>query len=73
MPAVAIVLDLPSDVVHARNRGRATGIVPDDAVDRQLAELAAALRPGALDAEGFAAVCLLSEPAAVDALEVRRV
>ena len=55
VPAVAIVLDLPSDVVRARNRGRATGIVPDDAVDRQLADLAAALRPGALDAEGFAA------------------
>jgi predicted kinase len=70
--AVAIVLDMPADIVRARNRGRATGVVPDDAVDRQLADLAATLRPGALDAEGFAVVCRLTQPAMVDALEVRR-
>ena len=72
VPAVAIVLDLPSDIVRARNRGRATGVVPDDAVDRQLADLAAALRPGALDAEGFAAVCRLTEPTMVDEIEIHR-
>jgi protein phosphatase len=72
VPAVAIVLDLPIDIVRARNRGRATGTVPDDAVDRQLADLATALRPGALDAEGFAAIHRLTEPAMVDSLDVRR-
>ena len=72
VPAVAIVLDLPSDIVRARNRGRATGSVPDDAVDAQLADLAAALRPGALDAEGFAAIHRLTRTEDVDAVEIRR-
>ena len=41
-------------------------------MDRQLAELAAALRPGALDAEGFAAVYRLTAAQEVDAVEIRR-
>ena len=48
-------------------------MVPAEAVDAQLADLAAALRPGGLEAEGFAAVYRLADPAAVDAVEVRRV
>ena len=71
VPAVAIVLDLPPDVVHARNRGRAGGIVPADAVDRQLADLAATLRPGGIDAEGFTRVHVLGQ-AEIDATIVRR-
>ena len=55
MPAVAIVLDLPASTVHERNLARAGRVVPPEAVDAQLADLAAALRPGGLDAEGFAA------------------
>ena len=44
----------------ARRRPRAEprtapgGVVPAEAVDRQLADLASALRPGGIDAEGFA-------------------
>jgi protein phosphatase len=72
VPAVAIVLDVPPEVVRSRNRARSTGIVPDEAVDRQLAELAVALRPGALDVEGFVAVHRLTDPVMVDGVEVRR-
>lgn len=72
VPAVAIVLDLPASLVVDRNRGRAYGIVPDAVVDRQLAELADALRPGGLDAEGFAAINRLTRAEEVDAVEVRR-
>ena len=46
---------------------------PREAVDAQLADLAAALRPGGLDAEGFAAIYRLTDAAAVDAVEIRRV
>ncbi len=73
LPAVAIVLDLPAPIVHERNRGRDGRVVPAEAVDAQLADLAASLRPGGLDAEGFAAVHRLVDPASVDAVEVRRV
>ncbi len=73
VPAVAIVLDLPPEVVHARNRGRPAGIVPADAVDRQLAALASALRPGGIDVEGFARAYVLTTAAAVDAVVVQRV
>ena len=74
VPAVAVVLDLPPDVVHARNRERPPGaVVPADAVDRQLADLASALRPGGIDAEGFARVFVLSTPAAIDAVVFLRV
>ena len=73
VPAVAIVLDLPPDVVHTRNRGRPAGIVPAAAVDRQLADLAPALRPGGIDAEGFALIHVLTTPDDVDAAVVLRV
>ena len=74
VPAVALVLDLPVDIVHARNRGRPLGaVVPTDAVDRQLAALASALRPGGIDAEGFARIHVLTTPADVDAAVVLRV
>ncbi len=73
VPGVAIVFDLPASLVRDRNRGRVSGIVPDDAVDRQLAELADALRPGGIDAEGFAAVHRLTRAEEVDAVEVRRI
>ena len=73
MPAVAIILDLPASTVHRGNLARAGRVVPPEAVDAQLADLAAALRPGGLDAEGFAAIYRLTDAAAVDAVEVRRV
>jgi protein phosphatase len=73
VPVVAVVLDLPAAAVHERNLARTGRVVPREAVDAQLADLAAALRPGGLDAEGFAAIYRLGDPAAVDAVEVRRV
>ena len=56
IPAVAIVLDLPPSTVLARNATRARRVVPDAAVRAQLDDLARSLRPGILDAEGFATV-----------------
>jgi predicted kinase len=74
VPAVAVVLALPPEVVHARNHGRpAGGVVPAAAVDRQLADLASALRPDGIDAEGFARIHVLTTPDAVDAAVVLRV
>ena len=56
VPAIAIVLDPPPATVHARNAARVGRSVPADAVDRQLADLAASLLPGGLDHEGFLAI-----------------
>jgi predicted kinase len=68
LPAVAIVLDLAPALVLARNAMRDGRIVPEDAVRRQLGELAASLRTGALDADGFAAVHLIRTASEVDGL-----
>ena len=73
VPAIAIVLDLPAPTVHERNLARAGRVVPPEAVDAQLADLATALRPGGLDAEGFAAIYRLTDPESVDAVVIRRV
>jgi protein phosphatase len=73
-PVVAIVLDLPEDVVFARNRARSR-VVPEDAVRRQLATLRRAMTPGGregLDAEGYAQVIVLRSPAEVTGLTVSR-
>ncbi len=73
-PVVAIVLDLPEDLVLARNRARAR-VVPEDAVRRQLATLRKEIgldgREG-IDAEGYAQVIVLRSPAAVTGLTVSR-
>jgi len=58
IPTVAIVLDLPEAVILARNEARER-VVPADAVRRQLADLRRSLRPGCLDAEGFASIVRL--------------
>lgn len=71
VPVIAIVLALPDDVVLARNRARAR-VVPDDAVLRQLAHVRRTLGGAGLEAEGFARVIVLREPADVDALVVSR-
>jgi predicted kinase len=73
VPAVAVVLELPPAVVHARNVARPGRAVPADAVDRQLADLETSLVPGGLEAEGFAAVYRFGDPAAVDVVAIRRV
>ncbi len=68
-PAVAIVLDLHLDICLERNRGRTGRAVPDLAVRRQHALLAASL--AGLAEEGFARIYVLGSPAAVEAVAVR--
>ena len=72
VPAVAIVFDLPASVVRARNLARTGRVVPPDVVDDQLARLDRVVREGRLATEGFVAVHRLTDPAAVDLVEVRR-
>ncbi len=72
VPSVAIVLDLPPTVVHARNAGRITRVVDGAVVDRQLATLRAAIDGDALVSEGFTSVVVLDDPAEVDALRFER-
>jgi protein phosphatase len=73
IPCIAIVFDLPPGVVLARNAGRPGRVVPDEVVRRHLRRLADAVRPPGLAAEGFAAVVVLRDPAAVDRVTVDRV
>lgn len=72
VPAVAVVLDLPGAVVLARNAARVGRVVPEAAIQRQLAELDRTLRTGRLETEGFASVVRLHGPEAVDAARVVR-
>ena len=69
--AVAIVLDMPEELCHERNRLRpARGFGPD-VVQRQRAQLHAS--QAGLKDEGFAAVWTLSSAAEVDGVAVARV
>lgn len=72
VPAIAIVLDLPRSIVHARNAARAGRSVPIDAVERQLADLEASLAPGGLESEGFASIYRLADPVVIETVVVRR-
>lgn len=71
VPAVAMVLELPAELVLARNAARAGHVVPEPAVRRQLADLRASLRAGGLDAEGFAAVYVIRTAAELDAMTIQ--
>jgi protein phosphatase len=70
--AVAIVLDLATTLVLARNATRPGRTVPEEAVRRQLDDLARSLRGEALATEGFAAVHRVRTAAELDSLELRR-
>jgi protein phosphatase len=70
IPVVALVLDLAPELVLARNATRVGHVVPEAAVRRQLAELTASMRDGALAAEGFSAVHVVRTPSELDALSV---
>jgi protein phosphatase len=72
-PAIALVLDLPLDVVLARNATRPGRVVPSDVVVRQHQSLAAALRSDAFDREEFAAVYVLGSTRAIERLRIQRV
>lgn len=70
IPAVAIVLALPPEVVADRNRGRPGRVVDPEIVDRHLQRLAAAVDRGEFAAEGFAAVHVIDSADALEAAVV---
>jgi protein phosphatase len=72
VPAVALVLDLPSDVVHRRNASRIGRSVKPAVVEQQLALVRAAVDDGRIRSEGFDAVIELRTIADVDAVRVVR-
>ena len=72
VPAVALVLDLPIDVVQGRNATRSERSVDPAVVADQLARLRAALDDGRIHTEGFDAVIELRTTAEVDAVRVVR-
>ena len=74
VPAIAIVLALPADVVHARNAGRKGRVVDSSVVERHLERLsrAVALGEGGIAGEGFEAVHILQTVAGLDEAVVER-
>ena len=71
VPAVAIVLDLPPDVVLARNRERAgRSVVPEAAVRSHLVALARSMAGAGLEGEGFMATWRLRTAADVAAVRI---
>ena len=72
VPAIAIVLALPADVVDLRNRTRPGRVVDPEIVDRHLTRLAAAVDRGAFATEGFAAVHLLRSVSDVEDAVIER-
>lgn len=73
LPTVAIVLDLPLEVILARNaaRSRTVGVA---VIERQIAHLRASLAGPhrAIDGEGFDAVIVLDDPAVIDRVTIDR-
>ena len=72
VPAVAIVLDLPSEVVLERNAGRTTGRVPDEPVERQLLDLRRSIDSGLLAAEAWREVVRFTSAPEVEATRIVR-
>ena len=68
VPATAIVLDLPAEIVLARNAARRPRVVDEEVVRHHLARLRASLDGPAppLLREGFAQVVVLRDPAEID-------
>jgi protein phosphatase len=71
VPAIAIVLDLPADVVLTRNAARADRVVPA-AVRRQIGDLHRSLDGQGLPSEGFDEVYVIRTPGALDGLVLLR-
>jgi protein phosphatase len=68
IPAIAIVLDLEPELIHARNAARPTRVVPTSAVEQQLASLARTIRREELQREGFFAIRRFQIASELDAL-----
>ena len=73
IPVVAVVFDLPEDVVQRQNAQRLTRHVPRDVVARHVAALARTLETGGLETDGYAQVVRLRTAGDVAALMVRPV
>jgi predicted kinase len=72
VPAVAIVLDLPPDLVLRRNDARRERVVDRGVVRHHFARLRAAVDRGLLEREGFHTVYRIREPAELDAVRIER-
>lgn len=74
VPAVAIVFDLPAEVVLARNAGRIGRVVDEQVVRHHLARLRSTTdQPiGNLESEGFSQAVVLRDPGDLDAVHVVR-
>jgi predicted kinase len=70
VPAIAIVLALPPEVVADRNRARPGRVVDPEIVDRHLARLTTAVGRREFADEGFAAVYLIDSTDGLDAAVV---
>lgn len=71
VPSVAIVLDLDSRVVHARNAARSR-VVDPDVIDRHLAAIRQSVDGGALSIEGIHQIVILRDPVEAAELVVER-
>ena len=71
VPVVAVVFDLPADLVHRRNSLREGRVVPPEIVDAQLRWLRRSIDRSELAAEGFAAIAWVRSAADLDAIRVR--
>jgi predicted kinase len=72
VPSVAIVLDLPPDLVVRRNEARAGRVVDRAVVQHHLARLRFAVDRGLIEREGFDVVYRIREPAELDAVRIDR-
>lgn len=75
LPATAIVLDVPAEIVVARNAARPARVVDIAVVQRQLRRLRVALDgpDPPIDRDGFARIVILRDPAEVERVTIRRV
>lgn len=74
VPAVAIVFDLPIDVILSRNAARTTRVVDEAVVRQHLAQVRAVIDGPEADlrAEGFSLVTIVRDPEELNGLTVVR-
>jgi len=72
LPAVAMVLDLPPEIILAQNAGRTARVVDSAVVDRHITAIRRTIDQGQLAAEGFDHVVLLRSPTDVASLRIQR-
>ena len=72
VPAVAIVLDLPPEIILAQNAGRTARVVDPAVIDRHIAAIRRTIDGAQLTTEGFDHVVLLRSPTEANALQLER-